>query len=110
MSLYDYQKAKFGAEMTRDAATFTGSFQTLGTFTDTPVKVIIQNDTTVTVTLSDDGGTTSGLSLVTGIRLVLDMQSSKVPSDWWSFRKGQTMSVSGTAGTGLFKISYLYAT
>jgi len=106
---YLSQKAKFGTELTIDTSTLSGSYVAFtGVFLDSPVKVIIQNDSNVTVSLSDDG-VNAGISFSAGVRLVLDMNSSKTPSEWWSFYKGEQLYASSAAGVGLFKISYLYA-
>lgn len=106
------QRAKFGTEITIDATTFTGSFQAMNnSFADSPLILIIQNDTNQTVSFSDDGGLTSGLSLIAGTKLAIDMSANKGPlAATFGFSKGMTPYVSATIGAGLFKVAYLYAT
>jgi len=108
MANYLSQQAKWGTQISRNAATFTGSLQAFSTtFTDSPWIVIIQNDTDQTVSLSQDG-TNTAISLVAGTKLVLDLRANEGTATIFSFKKGEQWYASGTAGTGLIKISYLY--
>jgi len=109
MALPNRVKADFGQELTIDSATFTGSNQSMGTFNQAPSMVIIQNDSTVTVSLkrfSDPSQT--GISFATGVRLVLDMNSNRAMAEFFSFMAAHPILVSGAAGTGLFKIAFIY--
>jgi hypothetical protein len=103
------QKAKLGTEVSIDASTFTGSFQALsGTIPGDTVQLIIQNDTNVTVTWSDDG-TTNGLSLIAGVRVILDMRANKGDADTFAFPANIQFYAKGAAGAGLFKIAPIRA-
>lgn len=105
---YNSEHATWGTELSIDSATFTGSFQALnGTFVNFPSIVIIQNDSSVTVSLSQDG-VHSALTLIAGARLVLDMQSDRGVADFFSFATGEQWFVMGSAGTGPFHIAYIY--
>lgn len=109
MALPNRVKADFGQELTIDAATFTGSAQSMGSFSQPPSMVIIQNDTTVTVSIrrfSDPSQT--GISFANGVRLVLDMNTNRAMAEFFSFFANNPILVSGAAGTGLFKIAYVY--
>lgn len=105
-----YKRAKFAAQLTIDATTFTGSYQVLGDpITVAPAIIIIQNDTTVDVTLSDDG-TTNGITVPVGVRLVLDMRANH-PKDWeFTFPVNTQFYVDAAAGTGNFRMSLIYGT
>lgn len=102
------QVARFSEEIQIDAATFTGSFQVLDPLPKAPVVLIIQNDTTVTVTMSQDG-VLNALTLVSGTKLVLDMRANHGIAPNWTFGEGINFFVKGTAGTGLFKIATIFA-
>lgn len=109
MALPNRVKADFGQELTIDSSTFTGSNQSIGSFIQPPSMIIIQNDASVTVSIkrfSDPSQT--GISFVTGTRLVLDMNSNRAMAEFFSFFANHSILVSGTAGTGLFKIAYVY--
>lgn len=102
------QRASFAEEIQFDATTFTGAYQALDPLPQSPVILIIQNDTDVTVTLSQDG-VLDALTLVSGTKLVLDMRANHGNAANWAFSNGTTFSVKGAVGTGLFKISTIYA-
>lgn len=103
-----YKKAKFAEELSIDATTFTGSYQALGSpISIAPAIIIIQNDATQDVILSDDG-TTDGLTIPTGVRLVLDLRANHA-KDWeFTFPVNTQFYVSASAGTGDFRMSLIY--
>lgn len=103
------QRAKLGEEMQRNASTFDGSTQLLGTFSERPVMVIIQNDTTVSVVLKDDPTMTAGITFVAGTKMILDMRANNGMAAFFTFDDGSSLYASGAAGTGLFKVAYIYA-
>lgn len=102
------QKASFAEEIQFDAATFTGAYQALDPFPELGAILIIQNDTTVTVTLSQDG-VLDALTLVSGTKLVLDMRANIGIASNLAFSRNTVLYVKGSAGTGLFKIATIYA-
>jgi len=104
------QKAKFETQRSIDASTFTGAYIVFGSIlTVNPALIIIQNDTTVDVTLSDDG-VNDGLTIPLGTSMVLDLRSNRTPeaSDL-SFRIGTQFYVNAAAGTGNMYLSIIYA-
>lgn len=84
-------------------ATMTGSSVLIGTLLQTPLKLIIDNISGVTVILytSMDGGTTKTRwkTFSGGTSIVLD-------DDLWTFPKG--MSFYGVGASGDFSIAYTY--
>lgn len=83
--------------------TMTGSDVLIGTLLQTPVKIIFDNLSTVSVIISTsmDGGTTKTQwkTFSTGTAIVLD-------DDLWAFPKG--MSFYGNGASGDFSIAYTY--
>lgn len=109
MALPNRVKADFGQELTINAATFTGAAQSMGSFIQPPSMVIIQNDTDQTVAIRRFADPSqNGISFVNGTRLVLDMNTNRAMAEFFSFFATHPILVSGTAGTGLFKIAYVY--
>ena len=84
-------------------ATMTGSSVLIGTLLQTPLKIILDNLSTVSVVLSIsfDGGTTkiSWKTFDGGSALVLD-------DDLWTFPKGT--SFYGVGASGDFSVAYTY--
>jgi hypothetical protein len=102
------QRAKFGAIRSIAASTFTGSFQAVGIPLDVnPRMLIIQNDTSVSVTFTDSLTTGSAMELISKERLVLDLNANR-NNTIFSWPLGTQFYVSGSAGTGTFKISVIY--
>lgn len=109
MALPNRSQADWGEELSIDSATFTGSNQSLGSFSQPPSMIIIQNDASVTVNLQRfEDPSETGISFVAGTRLVLDMESNRALADFFSFPANTPLYVSGAAGTGDFKIAYIY--
>ncbi len=101
-------RAIWGLQQTYDASSGNSTFQLLSSgFTENPDIVIIQNDTSVDVTLSQYG-TDDNITFVAGCRLVLDMTDKNPEKTFFTFSKGERWYASSAAGSGLFKISYLY--
>lgn len=102
-------RARFDTERSRDATTFTGAFQTLGSaLTATPVIMIVDNQTTVTVELSVDG-TNVWKTFTSGEALVLDFRANGGIAGTFYMDGNTQFYVRGAAGTGLFCISMLTA-
>ena len=109
MAIPNRAQADWGEELTIDATTFTGSNQDLGSFSEAPSLIIIQNDTTVTVSVkryADPSET--GISFVSGTKLALDMVTNKALADFFSFPANHSIFISAAAGTGNFKIAYIH--
>lgn len=84
-------------------ATATGGGALIGTLLQTPVKLILNSLSTVSIDLSIsfDGGTTKILwmTFAAGQALVLD-------DDLWAFPKGTSFYATGASGD--FAVSYTY--
>ena len=84
-------------------ATMTGSSVLIGTLLQTPLKLILDNLSTVSViiSISFDGGTTKTQwkTFAAGSALVLD-------DDLWTFPKGT--SFYGVGASGEFSVAYTY--
>lgn len=102
-------RARFEDELTIDASTFDGTWQTVGALADNPVIIWFINDTDVTVKLSDDAGERTGVTLVAGRPMVLDLRDKSGSEDNYTWRKGTVFSVQASAGTGLYRIGYTIA-
>ena len=103
MSVNNSQRAKFAQEM---FATMTGSNVTIGTLTHIPVIIIFDNLSTVPVTISVDGGTTTWKTFDAGEALVLDLRANHGIAPNLSFDVGTTFSGNGASGN--FSITYIY--
>lgn len=102
------ERWKYAPELSIAASTFTGATVALGTLIHVPVLMVMQNDTTVSVFLSDDGTSTNGKTFIVGERIVLDIRTNKGNANAAAFPIGTIFSVTGSVGTGTFKISYIY--
>ncbi|HEY5236088.1 MAG TPA: hypothetical protein VIJ14_07920 [Rhabdochlamydiaceae bacterium] len=103
------QIAKFGTELTFDTATLTGSFVAFSSpLVENPALIIFDNQSNTTVVISDDGVTNSK-TFVAGEALVIDNRSDASIAVELTWPVGTNFYASGTAGVGLFRISYVYA-
>jgi hypothetical protein len=84
------------------SAAMTGSKVAIGTFLYTPVKIILDNQSTTSVILfvNVGGGDVQWKTFSAGQNLILD-------DDLYTFPKGTTFSGNGAAN-GSFYISYTY--
>lgn len=93
----------------RDAATFTGSYQTLGAVLANPSRILkITNNSTVDVTVSYNGGTTDQEYVPTGTFLLIDNTANAVAGAECAMPKGTQVSIKGSAGTGNVYLSTYY--
>jgi hypothetical protein len=80
----------------------------LGTFVEAPVIIIFDNQsTTSSGVISFDGGVTSWKTFTAGEALVLDMRANHGQAANFTFPKGTSVHVTGSAGN--FSVSYVYA-
>jgi hypothetical protein len=102
------QNAKTGTELT---ATMTGSWVqiggTSGALTQNPVQIIFDNQGTVNIAISTDGGTTTWRTFTGGEAIILDMRANHGNAPDFTFPKGTAFFGNGASGT--FSISYVYA-
>lgn len=89
------------------SAVMTGSFVSLGVLAHTPTIIIFDNQGTVPIAISTDGGTTTWRTFTAGSALVLDLRAAHGLAENYAFRKGTIFHGNGASGT--FSISYLYA-
>lgn len=98
------QRAGFPAEL---AATMTGSWVNIGSLTNQPVQIIFDNQGSVAVAISIDGGTTTWRTFPGGEAMILDMRGNNGQAPNFTMDIGTTFYGNGASGT--FSISYLYA-
>ena len=104
-------KLAFEALRSRDATTFDGTYQTLGSVMANPIRIFkITNDTDVGVTVSYDGGTTDHEYLPAGTFILLDVSSNTIWQAQYALGAGVQVSVKASAGTGDIYLSTYYAT
>ena len=85
-----------------------GSFKSIGSLAFAPTIIIFDNQGTVPVAISTDGGTTTWRTFTAGEGLVLDLRAAHGLAENYSFKVGTTFHGNGASGT--LSISYLYAT
>lgn len=98
------QRAGFPEEL---IATMTGSWVEIGTMDFNPVIIIFDNQGTVPIEISVDGGATTWKTFPGGEALVLDLRAAHGMASNYSFRVGTTFHGNGASGD--FSISYIYA-
>lgn len=101
-------RLKMADEVSASAAGFNGSWQTLTTIANEPVVFEIDNDTTVDVQYSDDGGVSAHTIRAGAVKLV-DSRANKGNADNYTFPVGTVISVNAAAGSGSFYFRYYYA-
>lgn len=104
MSTNNSQRAKCAAEL---SAAMTGSWVQIGVLAQIPAIVIFDNQGTVDVAISDDGGTTTWKTFQGGEALILDLRCQQGRAANFAFDNGTAFHGNGASGT--FRISYIYA-
>ncbi len=104
MGINNSQRGEFASELT---AVMNGSFTVIGTLLFNPVIIIFDNQGTVSVAISIDGGVTTWRTFPGGEALVLDLRTQAGLAPNYTFDIGTTFSGNGASGT--FSISYVYA-
>lgn len=103
------QSAAFDTEL-RVAAPFTGVAQLLGTLVNNPAILFFKNDSDVQVFFADNDGTTKGLTMTAGEKIVLDNTANRTGEvNTLTFNIGTKFYVTGTGGTGAFRVGIIYA-
>ena len=91
-----------------DSATFTGSYQAVGTKLTHPTRIVkFTNNSTVAVTLSWDG-TNDHEFLPAGSFMLIDVSSDRETANIFEIGANTQFYVKGAAGTGSFYISTYY--
>lgn len=98
------QRAGFAEELIE---TMTGAPVLIGTLEFNPVIIIFDNQGTVSVEISTDGGATTWKTFPGGEALVLDLRAAHGLASNYTFDVGT--SFYGTGASGDFSISYIYA-
>lgn len=98
MTFAAFQRAIAPPEL---SASMTGSFTAIGTLLGPPLIIIFDNQGTVPVAISFDGGTTTWKTFSAGEALVLDEAAAGAV-----LSKGTIVSGNGASGT--FSVSYIY--
>ena len=81
----------------------------IGTLTNEPVILMFKNQTTVTVFVSDNPGSTKGTTMLSGEEIIFDCRGNNGTARNMGFQMGTSFYATATAGTGNVKISSLYA-
>ncbi len=102
------QKLAFDTELSLTAP-FTSSAQLVGVLQNEPVLILFKNQSTVTVFLADNNGSTNGTTMIAGEEIIMDCRANSGRAINMGFPIGTAFYVTGTAGTGAFKVSILYA-
>lgn len=102
------QRLAFDTELSVTAP-FTGAAQLLGTLPNEPVMILFKNQSTVSVFLADNNGSTKGTTMVAGEEIIMDCRANNGRAINMGFPIGTPFYVTGTAGTGTMKVSVLYA-
>ena len=89
------------------AQTMTGGFVLIGKLVEAPVVLIFDNQSTVAIAISVDGGVTTWRTFPAGEALILDMRANHGLAPNFCFAKGTAFYGNGASGT--FSISYVYA-
>jgi|SRR5208282_5967377 len=102
--------ARFSAQISYDSSTGTGSYLPFSAaLTQNPALIIFDNQSTVAITISDDGST-AGKTFVAGEALVLDLRTNRYQtSQDLTWRIGTQFYANSAAGAGSFYISVVYA-
>jgi hypothetical protein len=92
-----------------DSATFTGSYQTLGTPLENPASIVkLVNNSTSLVTVSIDGVNDHDIAPANSFFLYDETGNSPEESGSIYMQKGTQFYVSGSAGTGLVYLVIQY--
>ena len=102
------QKLGFDTELSL-AAPFTGLAQLIGTLTNEPVVLMFKNQSSVSVFVADNSGSSKGTTMVAGEEIILDCRANSGKATNMGFPIGTSFFATGTAGTGAVKISVINA-
>lgn len=104
MGINNSQRGSFPAELT---GVMTGSAVKIGALLYNPVLIIFDNQGTVPVAVSVNGGSTTWRTFPGGEALVLDLRDKIGLASNFTFDEGTVFT--GTGASGTFSISYIYA-
>ena len=95
-------------ELTIDTSTLTGGYDSIGVLEENPVQIVFDNQSNVAVEISNNG-TSTWHTFPAGEALVLDMRAAHGIAANYTFKKGMEFFAQGSAGVGIFSISYTFA-
>jgi hypothetical protein len=104
MAINFSQRAGFPPEL---AAVMTGSWVLIGTLIQNPVMLIFDNQGTVPIAISTDGGVTTWRTFPGGEAMILDMRGNHGIAP--NFTADLNTTFYGNGASGTFSISYVYA-
>ena len=82
----------------------------IGTLSEIPSIIIFANDTNQTVFLADNTGTTKGITMTSGEKIIVDCVTNKgIQAALLAFVKGQSFWATAPVGTGTFRIGVFTA-
>lgn len=102
------QRLNFDTELSVSAP-FTGVAQLLGQLTNEPVMIMFKNQSTVNAFLADNSGSTKGTTMVPSESIIMDCRANSGKAVNMGWAVGTPFFVTGTGGTGAFKVSLTYA-
>lgn len=102
-------RAKAANELVLNSATLTGGWDTIGTLLQNPVIIIFKNNSDTTIEISDDNGTSTFTTMEAGEKIIMDMRANHGIAGNFTWKQGTVWKAQGTAGTGNFYISYVFA-
>lgn len=108
MAINTSVRAEWADEISFDTATLVAGYNLMGELEHNPVIIIFDNQSDTTIEFSNNG-TSTKKTFVAGEVFVLDMRANIGIASNFTFRKFMQLFLAGTAGTGDFKISYIYA-
>ncbi len=103
------QNFGFDVELSLNAASLTGSAVLIGTLSNNPVMIMFKNQTNQIVFLADNSGSTNGTTMAVGEEIILDCRANRGLAPNGSFPANTSFFATGPTGTGVFKISVIYA-
>jgi len=102
-------KVNFDVQRSMNSASFSGSYQALGTPLAHPAQFLLfVNNSGVIVTVSDDG-TNDKFTVLPGSAVTFDLVSDGVTTTAFSIPAQTQFYVKASASTGLFYFSLIYA-
>jgi hypothetical protein len=102
------QNLAFDAEMSVSSP-LTGVPQLLGILKNKPVILLVKNQTTAVVFFADNSGSTNGTTMIAGEEFILDCRTNVGVASNMGFEPGTPFYITGSGGTGVFKVGILYA-
>ncbi len=104
-------RAKFDTELSYNTAAGTGSpIAFSATLTQDPVLIIFDNQSNVSVFVSDENGSTKGKTFAAGSAVIIDCEANReTNAENLSWPIGTQFYATSAPGTGPFKISAVYA-